>query len=170
MKFIICTAVCLSILFFSSCQSTNDIYIVRHAEKSAEPVSDPHLTIEGKQRAETLKDLLKDKKIKAIFSTEKNRTAETATPLSRLLNIPVQYYGNDTLPAFLRTVAKLKKNLLIVGHSNTTVTMISSLRLLQTITYIPEDDYDNFFILKVKNGKVLKLIETTYGTISPKVK
>ncbi len=170
MKFIISTALCLSTLFFTSCQSTNDIYIIRHAEKSTDPASDPHLTIEGKQRAETLKDLLKDKKIKAIFSTEKNRTVETAIPLSRLLNIAVQYYGNDTLSAFLQTVAKLKKNSLIVGHSNTTVTMISSLRLPQTITYIPEDDYDNFFIIRVKNGKAVNLTEATYGTVSTKVK
>ncbi|MBA3673394.1 MAG: histidine phosphatase family protein [Chitinophagaceae bacterium] len=170
MNFIICTALFLSTFFFTSCQSTNEIYIVRHAEKSAEPASDPHLTTDGKFRAEILKDILKDKKIKAIFSTEKNRTMETAAPLSRLLNIAVQYYRNDTLPGFLKTVAKLKKNSLIVGHSNTTVTMISSLRLPQTITYIPEDDYDNFFIIKVKNGRVLKLTETTYGTVSPKVK
>ncbi|HEV8080637.1 MAG TPA: histidine phosphatase family protein, partial [Chitinophagaceae bacterium] len=72
MKFIICTALFLSIFFFIGCQSTSNIYIIRHAEKSAEPANDPHLTSEGKQRAETLKDLLKDKNIKAIFSTDKN--------------------------------------------------------------------------------------------------
>ncbi len=170
MKFIICAALFLSTSFFTSCQSTNEIYIVRHAEKSAEPASDPHLTTDGKFRAETLKDLLKDKNIKAIFSTDKNRTVETATPLSRFLNLPIQNYGNDTLPRFLQGLIGSKKNTLVVGHSNTTVTMISSLRLPQNITYIPEDDYDNFFILKVKNGKAVKLTETTYGTVSPKVK
>ena len=164
----------LTILLFgilaTSCESTNNIYLVRHAEKSGEPANDPHLTKEGKQRAETLKDLLKNKNINAIFSTQTNRTEETAKPLSMLLNIPVQYYGNDTLPEFLQTVAALKKNTLIVGHSNTTVTMISSLRFRQTITYINEDDYDNLFIIKVKNGKAVKLTETTYGTNSPQGK
>jgi len=143
---------------------------VRHAEKSTAPANDPHLTKDGKQRAETLKDLLKIKNINSIFSTQTNRTEETAKPLSMLLNIPVQYYGNDTLPEFLQTVAALKKNTLIVGHSNTTVTMISSLRFRQTITYINEDDYDNLFIIKVKNGKAVKLTETTYGTNSPQGK
>jgi broad specificity phosphatase PhoE len=113
---------------------------------------------------------LKNKNINSIFSTQTNRTVETATPLSRLLNIPVQYYGNDTQLEFLQTVAALKKNTLIVGHSNTTVTMISSLPFRQTITYINEDDYDNLFIIKVKNGKAVKLTETIYGANSPQGK
>lgn len=156
-----------SILFCYSCQSTNEIYIVRHGEKTVEPVNDPLLTTEGKQRAEILKDLLKDKKIKAIYSTQRTRSKETAKPLSNLLNIPVQIYGNDTLPAFIRGVIGLKKNALIVGHSNTSVTMISSLNLPHTVTFIPEDDFDNMFIIKVKGGRAVKITETTYGTISP---
>ena len=74
---------CLYIVFLScflliSCQSTKEIYIVRHAEKSTEPANNPHLTIEGKVRAETLKFFLKDKNIKAVFSTQTSRTIETA--------------------------------------------------------------------------------------------
>ncbi|MEJ7822433.1 MAG: histidine phosphatase family protein, partial [Chitinophagaceae bacterium] len=130
----------LTILLFSilatSCESTNNIYLVRHAEKSTEPANDPHLTIEGKQRAETLKDLLKDKKIKAIFSTETNRTIQTTTPLGRLINIPIQHYGNDSLPGFLQSVISSKKNVLIVGHSNTLIPMIGSLNLPYAIKNI----------------------------------
>lgn len=169
MKFIIVTCFLYG-FFLTGCHSTSTIYIVRHAEKSSEPANDPHLTSEGKQRAETLKDLLKDKNIKRIFSTDKNRTIETATPLSRSLNLPIQNYGNDTLPRFLQGLIRSKKNTLVIGHSNTSIIMINSLHLPQTITYISEDDYDNLFIIKVKDGKTIKLTETTYGVISPKVK
>ena len=169
MKFLIYTALFL-LLGFTSCQSTHKIYIVRHAEKTAEPANDPLLTNKGKQRAETLKDILKGKKIKAIFSTERTRTKETAKPLSQLINVPIQIYGNDTLAAFVQKVISLKKNALIIGHSNTSITMISSLNLPHTITFIPEDDYDNMFIIKTQKGKAVKITETTYGAPSPAVK
>ncbi|MDB5221904.1 MAG: histidine phosphatase family protein [Chitinophagaceae bacterium] len=169
MKLFIYATIFLS-FFLTGCQSTNTIYIVRHAEKSTEPANDPHLSIEGKLRAEVLKFLLKDKNIKAIFSTERARNVETATPLSGLINIPIQYYGNDTLPAFLQRAVNLKKNSLIVGHSNTTVTMINSFDLPHTITNIADDDYDNMFIIKVKKGKAIKIYERVYGAVSPHVK
>ena len=166
---------CLYIVFLSgffliSCRSTKEIYIVRHAEKSTEPANNPHLTIEGKVRAETLKFFLKDKNIKAVFSTQTARTVETATPLSNLISIPIQYYGNDTLLTFMQRVMRLKKNALIVGHSNTVVFMLNSLDLPHTITNIADNDYDNMFTIKVKNGKAKKIKETTYGTVSPPVK
>lgn len=170
MKFFIASTLFLSVLFFTGCKSTNEIYIVRHAEKSAEPANDPHLTDEGKLRAVALKDLLNNKNIKVIFSTATNRTVETATPLSNSIHIPIQYYGNDTLPAFVLEVISLKKNALIVGHSNTVVFMISGLDLPHTVTTIPDNDYDNLFIIKTKGGRAIKITETTYGAVSPYVK
>jgi broad specificity phosphatase PhoE len=140
---------------------------VRHAEKSTEPPNDPHLSNEGKLRAEFLKAFLKDKKIKAIYSTERARTIETATPLSQSIHIPIQYYGNDTLENFVKKVLREGKNTLVVGHSNTSVAMINTLGLPHNITFIPEDDYDNMFIIKVKRGKAVKLSENTYGIASP---
>ena len=166
MKFFVCIAFFLSALFLISCQTTNQIYIVRHAEKSTEPANDPHLSIEGKVRAETLKSLLKDKNITAIFSTSTKRTVETATPLSSLINIPIQYYGNDTLQKFLQMVSGLKKNALIVGHSNTCIAMLNELDLPHTITSIPDNGYENIFIIKVKKGKPLKITETLYNFLS----
>ena len=170
MKSFICAAFFFSAISLISCKSTNEIYIVRHAEKSTEPANDPHLTNEGKIRAIALKDLLKNKNIKAVFSTATNRTGETATPLSNSINIPIQYYGNDTLRAFVLNIISLKKNVLIVGHSNTVVFMISGLDLPHTITTIPDNDYDNLFIIKTKGGKATKIIEATYGAVSPHLK
>ena len=60
--------------------------------------------------------------------------------------------------------------MLIVGHSNTSVMMLDELKLPHTLTYIPDNDYDNMVIIKVKNSKAVKLIETTYGALSLVVK
>ena len=83
MKFIFYISICLLFFGLSACQTSTNIYIVRHAEKSIVPADDPHLLPEGIQRAEALKDFLKNKNIGYIFSTNTNRTVETATPLSQ---------------------------------------------------------------------------------------
>lgn len=152
------------VLVFSSCGTGNKIYIVRHAERSIEPLHDPHITAGGKQRAETLKNILKDKNIGYIFSTQTNRTIETATPLSNANNISIRVYKNDTLSNFLQMLIHLKKNILVVGHSNTLLPMLDGLHLSHTIKNIPDSSYDNMFIVKVKNNKAIRLTESTYGT------
>ena len=168
MKFLIY----LTIFFicFTACKTTNEIYIVRHAEKSTEPAIDPHLTNEGKIRADALKNILKDKNIKAIFSTERTRTVETVTPLSKLINTPIQYYANDTLLAFMQRVIGLKKNALIVGHSNTLLPMLDTLHLSHAIIVIPDNTYNNIFIIKTKGNRAIKVTETTYEAMYPAVK
>jgi phosphohistidine phosphatase SixA len=152
------------------CKNTNEIYIVRHAEKGIEPAYNPPLTAAGKQRAELLKDILKDKGIKAIYSTKTTRTTETAMPLSRLINVPVENYGVDTLARFLQHVISSKKNALIVGHSNTIIPMLDGLSLLHTTTNIADSVYNNIFIIRVKDGKAVKIKETSYEALTPAVK
>jgi phosphohistidine phosphatase SixA len=159
------------IVFFLSGCTVPRLYIVRHAEKSTEPPKDPDLTEEGKQRAISLSQTLRDKKIKSIYSTKTTRTIETATPLSNSLGIPIQFYKNDTLLKFLYHVLDSGQNALIVGHSNTTIKMLDALELKHTIREIPENDYDNLFVVTLKSntpaGYKMKLKETVYGKRSP---
>jgi phosphohistidine phosphatase SixA len=155
-------------IILSACTST--IYIVRHAEKSTEPKNDPHLTAQGEQRAEALKILLQNKKIQQIFSTNTNRTKETATPLSNLFNFPINLYSNDTTSNFLKYIFLSKKNTLVVGHSNTVLKMLDSIGLHAKIKSIGDKEYDNVFIVKVKkycstckNKFKANLVESKYG-------
>ena len=158
-------------LCFVAC-SSNRIYIVRHAEKSSSPANDPDLTPEGKVRAEALEKLLRKKDIQAIYSTDTRRTRQTAEPLANTTGLPVQTYANDTLLQFLYRVVDSEKNTLIVGHSNSVPRMLRELSLPATIQAIPDNDYDNLFVIIVKSkdgpaGYELKLKERTYGKKSP---
>jgi phosphohistidine phosphatase SixA len=152
------------------CGCTSTIYIVRHAEKSSDPKNDPHLTAQGEQRAEALKILLRNKKIQQIFSTNTNRTKETAMPISNLSNIPIQLYNNDTSLNFYKYIFLSKKNTLVIGHSNTVLKMLDSLNLQGKIKSIGDKEYDNLFIVKVKkycaackNPFNATLVENKYG-------
>lgn len=172
MKIFLCFALVCSMLI--SCSSGTKIYFVRHAEKGTGS-QDPDLTPEGRERAQHLASYLKKKKIKAIYSTETKRTVQTAEPLSIMKKIPIQYYRNDTVQRFLYHVLEQGKNALIVGHSNTTIQMLKILSLNPSIPEIPEDDFDNIFIVTQKSrsgpsGFHLKLKESTYGVKSPPAK
>jgi phosphohistidine phosphatase SixA len=145
------------LLFFisavaASCSHT--IYIVRHGEKSTTPAGNPVLTEAGTQRAQRLKDLLASKKIRYIFSTNTTRTLSTAQPTSTATGIPIATYTSKPDSAFIQRLRTLKKNALVVGHSNT-IDDIANLLCRRTVVAgdIPDSVYSHLFIVKIKGRK-----------------
>ena len=68
----------------SSCTSdeTTTYYLIRHAEKDRTDNTNrnPHLNPEGEKRAQNWSTYFKDIKLDAVYSTNYNRTIQTATP------------------------------------------------------------------------------------------
>jgi phosphohistidine phosphatase SixA len=161
----------LIVSMLASCSETK-IYLVRHAEKGTTPsLQDPDLTDSGRQRAVDLANLLKRKSIQTIYSTHFRRTIQTATPLKDSLNQTIHFYATDTLGKFIVKTVGIRSNALVVSHSNKILPMLDTLHLHHTISLIPENDFDNLFIITVKRrwfSRVrLSLFETTYGVSSP---
>lgn len=159
----------LLLLFFSLSSCTRYFYVVRHAEKAevnssdAMMSSDPTLTEKGKQRAEALKTELLNKKIGYIFSTNTIRTKSTAEPTRAYFNLAVETYPPFPDSAFFDHLKSLKKNVLIVGHSNTVDDIIN--RLCDTVKLpadLPDSEYDNLYIIK-KSGKNFRFEQKKYG-------
>ncbi len=143
----------------SSCETT--IYLVRHAEKATGP--NPNLLPAGEVRAQTLSQLLADKKINQVLTTDSNRTRQTAQPTAGRFNLPLTIYGKDTIPGF---VASLKnswgKNILIVSHSETIPVIVQEFGYnLQS----PITGFNRLIIIKRKKGNPVEMTyeETTYG-------
>jgi broad specificity phosphatase PhoE len=158
-------------LLLTACSRT--YYVVRHAEKAApgpDMSTDVPLTPAGEQRALTLRDSLKDKRIGYIFSTNTVRTKSTAAPLATVLVLPTTIYGPKPDSSFIQQLFKLKKNALIVGHSNTVDDIVNGLCMGKyEIKDLAETEYDKLFVVKVtkKWGKrVSRLRRTTYGVSS----
>lgn len=151
------------VVFLHACAQKHTVYIVRHAEKATEPASDVYLSQAGRNRAHDLKRLLIRSGITKIYSTNYNRTRETAMPVGSELGVPITTYPNNGMLALVRTFPTLRANALIVGHSNTVLTMLDSMKVPHTIKTISETDYDNIFVVMYKNGKVWKFKESTYG-------
>ena len=149
-------------LFFSLTAWSQSYYIVRHAEKavpdagSTMMANDPPLSEFGKARAQSLAEILKDKKIGYIFSTNTIRTRTTAEPLAQLLGITIQTYGPRPDSAFIQQLKKLDKNVLIVGHSNTVDDLVNMLSNKQYVPGdLPDSEYDNIFMVHTRKEWVV---------------
>lgn len=162
---------CVLSLSLSSCY-TSYYYVVRHAEKAAVPADNPGLTAAGQQRAIALCDSLRNKNVQRIFVSQYLRTQQTAQPSANLLQLtPIQYNAGEPVA---NLVAQLRAasgpNVLVVGHSNTVPEIIQQLTGT-AVGSIPENDFDNFFIIRrVRdlNSDVFTLFRAgTYGAVSP---
>jgi len=157
----------LCLLACTSC--SHSYYIVRHAERASQGPnmsSDVPLSETGQERAQALKALLQNEKISEIFSTNTTRTKTTAQPLAEKLGKTVQIYGPRPDSAFIQLLKTKKKNILIVGHSNT-IDDIANMLSGKTVVAgdLKETEYDNLFVVKVK-GKKASFKKRKFGTLT----
>src|SRR6185295_1654081 len=152
------------ILVFSSCSHT--YYVVRHAEKATQEAnmsSDVPLTEAGKKRAEQIKEILKDKKIAYVFSTNTIRTKSTAQPTADYFHLTTETYGPRPDSAFINLLKTKNKNTLIVGHSNTVDDIVNMLCGKKEVDAdLPDSQYNKLFIVTVKGKKIKFLAAAIY--------
>ncbi|WP_290793072.1 SixA phosphatase family protein [Flavihumibacter sp. UBA7668] len=160
------------ILSFLLTACSQKYYIVRHAEKAQESTGNamhtagnPPLSAAGEQRAKDLAERLKQEKIQQIYSTNTSRTKQTATPTAERFSLRIETYGKID-SAFIQQLKSLKKNTLIVGHSNTVDDLVNKMTGEAILTDLPDEAYDNLYIL-TKKGKRLTLVQSKYGQPSP---
>jgi len=131
------------------------LYLVRHGEK-ATVGKDPELTAQGKLRAENVAAILGKAGITAIYSSNTQRTRQTAEPLAQKSGIAVALYdpGNPkALVAQVQNVRASGDNVLLVGHSNTLPELV---RLFGGAPGpdILDEEYDRLYQLTGREGAV----------------
>ena len=135
-------------LLLSNCTST--FYLVRHAERLDDSKDSP-LSDAGMKRAEALREVLLDEGVDAVYATKYQRTQQTGKPLADALGKELIVYGTDDTFGFVESLKKeKKKEIVVVGHSNTVPEMV--LYFTGDTVHIGHYDYDNLFIVKYKNG------------------
>ena len=105
-----------------------------------------------------------------VYATQYKRTLQTAEPTSILKLTPIKRYDAAAGENLIDSLAHLKnKGYLVVGHSNTLPAMLLKLGLNPSMQEVPDNDYDNLFIVRIKwlVGRNIKLTEKTYGKSSP---
>ncbi|ERM84885.1 hypothetical protein P872_22760 [Rhodonellum psychrophilum GCM71 = DSM 17998] len=99
-------------------QEPKTIYIVRHAEKLLN-VDDPTLNVAGTVRAKKLGQIMSDKEIAHVFSTNTIRTKATVQPVIDQSGLEIEFYDPKNHDDLVKELKNRKGNMLVVGHSNT---------------------------------------------------
>ena len=146
--------------------SKTTIILVRHAEKEKDS-KDPNLTSAGQKRANDLMGILKNIKLDHVFSTEYNRTQQTAQPTAQSQDLVIEKYNPRALEEFGNMLLNeyQGKTILVVGHSNTTPTLLNFCMKEKVVESIDESDYKNLFIVNItqpKEEKISKAILVKY--------
>lgn len=128
---------------------TTTVLLVRHGEKAPAPPEDPGLSEAGQHRVESLGRLLAGAGVTRVFATDKRRTQETAAPLAERAGVPVEIVpANDIAGIAAAIRARPGGVVLVAGHSNTLGPIAEALGA-PAPPPIPDDDYDNLFVVTV---------------------
>jgi len=129
------------------------VYLVRHAEKAAHG-PDPELTPQGRERAAALAEILAEAGIGRILSTDTRRTRDTAAPLARALDLPVEIYDAGDLEAVADELSGLAGAIvLVVGHSNTTPALVELLGGEPGPPIDEVGEYDRLYRVELPSGR-----------------
>ncbi len=129
--------------------SKTNLYFIRHAEEDGNAVPNPHLSASGKKRVKLLERYFSHKKLDTIFTTNLNRTFETAKGIATFQGVPIVYYDPFKM-SFKAFFKKHKKsNSLIIGHSNTTPNFVNGIIGYPKYSQMMEDNYSDIYRISV---------------------
>ena len=150
-----------SLLSACTSKETTTYYLIRHAEKDRTDKTNrnPNLNENGLKRAEKWAEYFKDIELGAVYSTNYNRTKQTAKPTAESKNLEVLSYNPRTLYDSIFQSATKGKTVLVVGHSNTTPAFVN--KILNKKDYPDMDDHDNasLYIVTISGEKTTSKIE-----------
>jgi 2,3-bisphosphoglycerate-dependent phosphoglycerate mutase len=132
---------------------TSTFYFIRHAEKdrSNEENRDPKLKEEGILRAAKWSLVLQNVKFNAVYSTDYNRTKQTAQPTAEMNGLTLTMYDPSNLDGNAFLEANKGKTVLVVGHSNTTPMFVNAVLGAEKHPQMADDNNGNLYIVTVSS-------------------
>lgn len=139
-------------------------YLIRHAEKdlSNSENKNPNLSKIGVQRAENWAKILEQISFDAVYSTEYNRTKQTAKPIALSNKLKTIIYDLNAFDFKRFKSNNNGKTIMIVGHSNSTPLFINTLIKNQKYQQIKESNYSNLYIITIIGNTVSDKLLTIY--------
>jgi broad specificity phosphatase PhoE len=164
------TIASLGLAYFLDQRQSTTVIFVRHADTDvAMATDDPPLNERGRQRAELLADFMQDidvvAGVNAIYASDKRRTQETAAPLAKRLNLPVEIADHHDTDGFMERVLDdhSGKIVLVVSHADTIQPLIDELHGSKNLPAFGPDDFNEVYIVtRPWYGKV-KTLRVHYG-------
>lgn len=153
---------CISKEKVTTTSSTTTYYLIRHAEKdrSDKTNNNPNLNFEGEKRAQNWANYFKDIQLDAVYSTNYNRTIQTATPTAQTKNLEIIFYNPTRMYDSIFQKDTKGKSVLVVGHSNTTPSFVNKILEEEKYENISDTDNSKLFIVTIHNDKKTSKVES----------
>ncbi len=140
---------------------TTTYYFIRHAEKDRSDVTNknPNLIQKGIFRAAKWSYVLDYVKFDAVYSTDYNRTKQTAKPIAEKNNLEITIYNPKELNSeeFIKNTKG--KTVLVVGHSNTTPMFVNAIIGEEKYENIDDSNNANLYIVTIySSGEISDLL------------
>jgi broad specificity phosphatase PhoE len=156
---VLLTAMFLALSGVEQAQSSM-IILVRHAEAVPDAGNDPVLSEAGIARARALAAALKDAGVKAVITTQYQRTILTGRPLAEATGAELINLSAQTELDTAALGAKYSGGVIvIVGHSNTVPAIVKGLTGVDV--EIAHDSFDQMFIV-TRNAGSARLVRARY--------
>lgn len=163
MKLRILSFLLLAVFAFESCkeQNTTTYYLIRHAEKDRTDSlnRNPNLNEQGLERAKKWADYFKNIELDAVYSTNYNRTLQTASPTAESKGLKVQLYNPRKMYDSIFQSETTGKTVLVVGHSNTTPVFANKILGKKTYDIMGDRDNSSLYIVILKDNETRSIIE-----------
>ena len=133
---------------------TTTYYFIRHAEKNRGDANDknPHLIQIGILRAAKWSLVFENVKFDAVYSTDYNRTKETAQPTAEKNGLDVTIYDPRQLNSDEFITNTKGKTILVVGHSNTTPMFVNAVLGKKKHDNIDDSNNANLYIVTIASN------------------
>tara|TARA_B110000483_G_C18143811_1_gene522554 strand:+ start:472 stop:966 length:495 start_codon:yes stop_codon:yes gene_type:complete len=142
---------------FIACTSdkTTTYYLIRHAEKDRtnNTNKNPNLNSDGVIRAEKWAKNFENIKLDGVYSTDYNRTQQTAAPTAKSKGLIVQSYNPSKMYDSIFKKNTKGKTILVVGHSNTTPVFANTILGQKKYKNMADNDNASLYIVTVVNDK-----------------
>ncbi|MFM7627793.1 MAG: phosphoglycerate mutase family protein [Gammaproteobacteria bacterium] len=130
---------------------TTTVIVLRHAEKSTEPLGDPALSPAGVARAARLAELLGAAPIAAIYASDTRRARATAAPLASRHRLIVTVRDGQDVAGLMDDIGArhVGRTVVVVGHSNTVPEIVAALTRGRRKVQVGEGDFGQVFVVTV---------------------
>ena len=133
---------------------TTTYYFIRHAEKDRSDSSnkDPNLVQKGVFRAAKWSYVLEHVKFDAVYSTDYNRTKQTAQPTAEKNSVEITHYNPSELNSEDFIENTKGKTVFVVGHSNTTPAFVNLVIGKDKYKDIDDNNNSNLYIVTISSS------------------
>jgi len=158
-----CFAILLLVFTLSLSAQKNEkstYFLIRHAEKdrSDSTNKNPDLSEKGKERAIKWSEIFNKFNIEAVYSTNYARTTQTAKPTADSKNMSIKHYHPFKIDIVAFRKETQGKNVLIIGHSNTTASFANKLLGSEIYPEIKDDNNANLYIITIDEKRTSHIL------------